>query len=272
MTHDEYIELIFLSTPSVRRATIPGIDVVRVNLISIHALRAEGDTLFSCDLTRPLQFLSTPSVRRATGAIWLRLFRFLISIHALRAEGDRIPAGSTNLQIISIHALRAEGDRLRMPVPPFVEFLSTPSVRRATKRLWICVHVPPNFYPRPPCGGRLNRKARAVHPQKFLSTPSVRRATAIGTRAPSLVVISIHALRAEGDALMLGQDLKPALFLSTPSVRRATYCRRSRLAGIFRFLSTPSVRRATYMTAFPERDIRISIHALRAEGDRISAK
>ena len=57
-----------------------------------------------------------------------------ISIHALRAEGD---AGAFKLlydNCISIHALRAEGDRgwiiggLTMK-----KFLSTPSVRRATR-------------------------------------------------------------------------------------------------------------------------------------------
>ena len=56
------------------------------------------------------------------------------------------------------------------------------------------------------------------------------------------------------------------LFLSTPSARRAT------LTGFFydshhKFLSTPSARRATKPPAGKPAVIRISIHALREEGD-----
>ena len=56
------------------------------------------------------------------------------------------------------------------------------------------------------------------------------------------------------------------VFLSTPSARRAT--------GLVpwdgeqnRFLSTPSARRATKYTTKPSKEQRISIHALREEGD-----
>ena len=55
-------------------------------------------------------------------------------------------------------------------------------------------------------------------------------------------------------------------FLSTPSARRATistFC----ATKFLRFLSTPSARRATnHFRVFLERK-RISIHALREEGD-----
>ena len=79
-------------------------------------------------------------------------------------------------------------------------------------------------------------------------------------------VISIHALREEGDGLRhgtaappedfyprpprggrLGQDGRRAtdwLFLSTPSARRAT-CPVRMMCRIEEFLSTPSARRAT---------------------------
>ena len=80
-----------------------------------------------------------------------------ISIHALREEGDVHPDPQDHLQQISIHALREEGDRPRLaalpphrdfyPRPPRggrpakkstelapVEFLSTPSARRATAK------------------------------------------------------------------------------------------------------------------------------------------
>ena len=59
--------------------------------------------------------------------------RRMISIHALRAEGDLDGAGYKKRFDISIHALRAEGDKVAN-VDEFWcgQFLSTPSVRRAT--------------------------------------------------------------------------------------------------------------------------------------------
>ena len=56
------------------------------------------------------------------------------------------------------------------------------------------------FYPRPPRGGR--RSAAAGHPPG--------------------IVISIHALREEGDGRLCGLEHDPLAFLSTPSARRAT--------------------------------------------------
>ena len=58
---------VFLSTPSVRRATLPFRPRSRFQRISIHALREEGDALNGVGVTTAInQFLSTPSVRRAT--------------------------------------------------------------------------------------------------------------------------------------------------------------------------------------------------------------
>ena len=56
------------------------------------------------------------------------------------------------------------------------QFLSTPSARRATQ-----AHL------------------REKGPDLFLSTPSARRATHATLRIRRLIVISIHALREEGD-------------------------------------------------------------------------
>ena len=62
-------------------ANLPGI-------ISIHALRGEGDPLPYCWDTSITLFLSTPSVGRATAAVLLWQQVLHISIHALRGEGD----------------------------------------------------------------------------------------------------------------------------------------------------------------------------------------
>ena len=79
-----------------------------------------------------------------------------------------------------------------------------------------------NFYPRPPRGGR----------------PPLRVALA------ALRAISIHALREEGDLMILCSSVSAILFLSTPSARRATFQFFHRIRfGVF--LSTPSARRAT---------------------------
>ena len=58
----------FLSTPSARRATCPVPSSLSMTMISIHALREEGDTSAGITYTA-----ST------------------ISIHALREEGDQSP-------------------------------------------------------------------------------------------------------------------------------------------------------------------------------------
>ena len=125
----------FLSTPSARRATSRKLLTERYAIISIHALREEGDA----------------------GIHRCRSWGKPISIHALREEGDGW-AGFVLLQtgLISIHALREEGDHPARPYLPtgthfyprpprggrrttWMEqndteiFLSTPSARRATR-------------------------------------------------------------------------------------------------------------------------------------------
>ena len=148
---------IFLSTPSARRATYFYCPNRILWDISIHALREEGDEMClpvilhrrnfyprpprggrqQSETTdrRFTEFLSTPSARRATYCPNRILWDSFISIHALREEGD--------LDIIDNYI----DDR---------EFLSTPSARRATvdSRIFTC--STPNFYPRPPRGGRRN--------------------------------------------------------------------------------------------------------------------
>ena len=78
----------------------------------------------------------------------------------------------------------------------------------------------------------------------FQSTPSARRATCKfeGDKQPA--IISIHALREEGDVNDLSRLVEQFQFQSTPSARRATR------KGVFitasaQFQSTPSARRAT---------------------------
>ena len=81
-------ETIFLSTPSVRRATCEAQMIDTELVISIHALREEGDVQVDIVPGADKVFLSTPSVRRATSRYPCERAGAAISIHALREEGD----------------------------------------------------------------------------------------------------------------------------------------------------------------------------------------
>ena len=57
-------------------------------MISIHALREEGDQAARVERVQGEKFLSTPSARRATFTSSYLVAPLVISIHALREEGD----------------------------------------------------------------------------------------------------------------------------------------------------------------------------------------
>ena len=78
-------------------------------------------------------------------------------------------------------------------------FLSTPSARRATAPAYPSDIGSGYFYPRPPRGGRLKDLDPALYFIEFLSTPSARRATETAKALQLDDIISIHALREEGD-------------------------------------------------------------------------
>ena len=124
--------MVFLSTPSARRAT----------LIAKHGSPSKGDfyprpprggRLSDVQSVQHAQeFLSTPSARRATAVSAVLAHFITISIHALREEGDprtrwasprhfypRPPRGGRHAVIDE------DAERLT--------FLSTPSARRATR-------------------------------------------------------------------------------------------------------------------------------------------
>ena len=102
---------IFLSTLSLRRATLPTSKTLQSWQISIHALLAESDPPGPpCSLSRHT-FLSTLSLRRAT------------------SDGPSLASFNS----ISIHALLAESDaKFYYFTLPKMLFLSTLSLRRAT--------------------------------------------------------------------------------------------------------------------------------------------
>ena len=200
--------------------------------ISIHALREEGDHCVICRYAgrpdfypRPprggrhdvrqldavdFEFLSTPSARRATDAGADETGEPAISIHALREEGDSFGGkGIHPTTGISIHALREEGDYEYLGAANItVQFLSTPSARRATSIPSTFTYPSAHFYPRPPRGGRHGIVHRLIVEVIFLSTPSARRATKVHLPNQNQHFISIHALREEGDAPSSGTSVR----------------------------------------------------------------
>ena len=80
------------------------------------------------------------------------------------------------------------------------EFLSTPSARRATINVWKGTAERPNFYPRPPRGGRhQNVDNPAIN--STISIHALREEGDLDFYYPVFanLGISIHALREEGD-------------------------------------------------------------------------
>ena len=148
-------------------------------VISIHALLAESDLL-------------------RYGSITSRL----ISIHALLAESDQHVQSDNAPYDISIHALLAESDYpATYQKTAATEFLSTLSLRRATRFLVKTSRSNNHFYPRSPCGERLRQQCE--------------KRTEDG--------ISIHALLAESDGWAWAKTSRKPSFLSTLSLRRATH-------------------------------------------------
>ena len=127
------VEMLFLSTPSARRATIERELYVLPPLISIHALREEGDGYGRGLEIEQAEFLSTPSARRATRGKALGRGEPGISIHALREEGDPAFSAFSTLtsSFLSTPSARRATMMLRSSVSAIL-FLSTPSARRAT--------------------------------------------------------------------------------------------------------------------------------------------
>ena len=261
----------FQSTPSVGRAT-KGLQQHRSHrCISIHALRGEGDLALRLVFQHHSQ----------------------ISIHALRGEGDlnlkflphikpyfnpRPPWGGrllhlrrgSNSRTISIHALRGEGDDITIDFQiVYGIFQSTPSVGRAT------------------ISGTVGAITKI-----FQSTPSVGRATNGRYNNIPLTYISIHALRGEGDVLRSDYRAVRRHFNPRPpwggrrnivkfiSIRhyfnpRPPWGGRQEHGALSQqkvlFQSTPSVGRATKSAIIDTLYDRISIHALRGEGDTYAA-
>ena len=235
----------FLSTPSARRATQVRRDQWRVQVyfyprpprggrlfevilmeaghgISIHALREEGDPPGAPAAAWRAYFYPRPPRGGRRGRVRHRPQGVAISIHALREEGDGRQHVHSDVLSISIHALREEGDSVGPSTSPSATYFYPRPPRGGRLEMGCGKTLTANFYPRPPRGGRppRNRCRRRVNR------------------------ISIHALREEGDLVLLGEQ------------------------RVFTSISIHALREEGDHP--PRRSSRckpISIHALREEGD-----
>ena len=193
----------FQSTPSVGRATHK-IRLYRLfPVISIHALRGEGDNSTSSSVILSILFQSTPSVGRATTKTrpksspvtnfnprppWGGRPAFADIFLCVVDFNPRPPWGGRRHRLlihrtpssISIHALRGEGDVVAEVIPTYCEY----------------------FNPRPPWGGR-HYSYLLLSIFFNISIHALRGEGDYGLllSPQAAFYISIHALRGEGDAI-----------------------------------------------------------------------
>ena len=217
-------KLLFQSTPSARRATVHLSEQIPGDRDFNPRPPRGGRPYRNLSKKIKAQFQSTPSARRATQRQERVHGAGFISIHALREEGDynRWITKAATMEI-SIHALREEGDLVTLTC--FRRFF--------------------DFNPRPPRGGRRVTGKHFIDVERFQSTPSARRATRAAHQGLCQDLISIHALREEGDGKTRALQTTQQNFNPRP----------------------PRGGRHPEVYARRVRD-RISIHALREEGDQ----
>ena len=215
---------IFLSTPSARRATCTFGSFHAVTSISIHALREEGDLLLFAMEWMLTDFYPRPprGGRPTTHGTMPPCGRTFLSTPSARRATKALKDYTMGFDI-SIHALREEGDTKTVSRNvTALRFLSTPSARRATNFVSSPLLTFVDFYPRPPRGGR-------PHDVAFVG---------------ECILISIHALREEGDPARPDLQIQDNNFYPRPP-------RGGR-------------QKELYLTGT---STDISIHALREEGD-----
>ena len=127
-----------------------------------------------------------------------------------------------------------------------IQFLSTLSLRRATLPRRSTLTAATDFYPRSPCGERLDRWLAGLKGTLFLSTLSLRRATRL-----------------------MFFWLCGRLFLSTLSLRRATTRERTSIKPIFNFYPRSPCGERLFLCCDYIFRLFISIHALLAESDKM---
>ena len=193
----------FLSTLSLRRATIATIDCIIDIIKFLSTLSLRRATVFGFAwLASHLNFYPRSPCGERPSSVKQSLSGSTISIHALLAESDNNGHETTPNKVVYFYPRSPCGERrlptaLRTPHHKFLstlslrrattliltdtmlhaEFLSTLSLRRATREKPRQTRTDTNFYPRSPCGERQS----------------------LGLLGWLRTLISIHALLAESD-------------------------------------------------------------------------
>ena len=259
---------IFLSTPSARRATRLRRGWVRRRTISIHALREEGDMARARMRSTSWNFYPRPPRGGRRWQLFGSQHKRPISIHALREEGDHLrPGWFRPIRYFYPRPPRGgrPGSSQRMPAASFdfyprpprggrhgpckdaldkLEFLSTPSARRATAPVWRGSRVI-RFLSTPSARRATKALKKQIPAKVFLSTPSARRATH-GAAVLDIVQLDFYPRPPRGGRHPYG--------ISAWHYRSHFYPRPPRGGRLIlrvygfvnlTFLSTPSARRAT---------------------------
>ena len=145
-------------------------------------------------------------------------------------------------------------------------FLSTLSLRRATRKLPIRLPTALHFYPRSPCGERRFAFQAARNRQRISIHALLAESDASSQSSAKSTPISIHALLAESDRICQGDKFRNSNFYPrSPCGERLK--NPEAVSKYMIFLSTLSLRRATSPLLAIHTKSHISIHALLAESD-----
>mgnify|MGYP006898725640 CR=1 FL=1 len=150
---EEIARASFLSTLSLRRATVHYDNYNLHCVISIHALLAESDAPpYNLMIQHKNFYPRSPCGERR---IKMELNRTAINFYPRSPCGERPTdaVNGCNPDFISIHALLAESDDTSSLMQCQAKFLSTLSLRRATQKKK-STRQDKHFYPRSPCGER----------------------------------------------------------------------------------------------------------------------
>ena len=160
-----------------------------------------------------IAFLSTLSLRRATFSLLCRIL-FRRYFYPRSPYGERRQSSAKSPEEAYFYPRSPYGERQAKAEAneDRYKFLSTLSLRRATRKNQFSATRIRNFYPRSPYGERQILLLTRYRPMRFLSTLSLRRATYFSGVMRQNPGISIHALLTESDRARLTYWTRTAYF------------------------------------------------------------
>ena len=216
-------------------------------IISIHALREEGDRAGLPESAGRKDFYPRPPRGGRRQAVLRRMRPPDISIHALREEGDKIPSQTIDVRLDFYPRPPRGGRRAGISKPPMLQTISIHALREE---------------------GDADGCSAECAVLVFLSTPSARRATEALANYRQMNEEDFYPRPPRGGRqLTTASWQKARLFLSTPSARRATTLELSFYLTFQNFYPRPPRGGRRLFSSTSTQTGRISIHALREEGD-----